>query len=493
MSTPRRVGQAPEGSQDRAKPQPNASTPASTLQQAGLTHPPEAAGQNPHTAYAARRGVNPLTGAFARRHFVMPWQGSEPVAQAEVEAALDRILHTPRVEPAVAYVHVPFCQNHCLFCGFFQNTWRPDVSTAFVDDVIAEVARLSGTPLVASAPIEAVYVGGGTPSALLADDLARLIADLGRHLPLSADCEITVEGRTYDFGLAKAVAALDAGANRISLGIQSFDTQVRRQLGRKASGAEAQTFLADLVALDRAPICCDLIYGLPDQTHDIWRMDIETAIDLGLDGLTIYALNVWPAGPLSKAISNGKLPSAGTLPSQAEAYGTAADLLTSAGWQQISQAHFVRSARERNRYNRLVKAGACCLAFGPGAGGQAHGHSWRNIVDIAHRRTLIAEGRMPIEGLARLPRDTRARTAITAGLEDGVLDLKVVDALAPGFADAAWPLIQDWTEAGLGHANSGCFRTTRAGAFWMTTLTKGLCAVLDQLRTTEPAPKGKPT
>lgn len=492
MSVPGRVAQAPQEDHHRAEPEPTVAARANALHQAGLTQgkPGE---HDPRVAYAARRGVDPLTGAFARRHFGAPWQGSQPVEQAETESTLERIFHTPRAEQAVAYVHVPNCQNHCLFCGFYQNAWHPGVSAEFVDDVIAEVGRLSGTPLVASAPIEAVYIGGGTPSALLADDLARLITGLRHHLPLSTDCEITVEGRTYDFGLAKAVAALDAGANRISLGIQSFDTEVRRRLGRKASGTEVGAFLADLVALDRAPIGCDLIYGLPDQSHAVWRNDIETAVDLGLDGLTIYALNVWPGGPLSKAVSNGKLAAVGTLPFQAEAYSIGADRLIGAGWQQISQAHFVRSARERNRYNRLIKAGASCLAFGPGAGGQAHGHRWRNIADIAQRRTLIAEGRMPIEGLARMPRDYRARTAITSGLEDGMLDLPAVDVLAPGFMDAAWPLVQDWVEAGLGRTEAGCFRTTRAGAFWITTLTKGLYAVLDELRPIEPTAKGMPT
>ena len=478
-----------------------ATTPATTsasaaaarpgvLHRPGLARPLEREARSPRIAYAVRPGADPLTAAFARRQFVVPWQGCEPVADAECEATLARIVRTPRTESAVAYVHVPYCQNHCLFCGFFQNVWRPEVSAAFVDDVVAEMARAADTPLVASAPIDAVYIGGGTPSALAADDLARLVAGLRRHLPLAADCEITVEGRTYDFGVAKAAAALDAGANRISLGVQSFDTGVRRRLGRKATGEEARAFLADLVALDCAPIGCDLIYGLPGQDQAVWRRDIETTVDLGLDGVSVYALNVWPSGPLSKAIEGGKLGAAGTLAFQAEAYAAACDLLAASGRSQISQAHFVRSPRERNRYNRMVKAGAACLAFGPGAGGQAHGHRWRNVVDVARRRALVADGRMPIEGLARMPRDNGARTAITAGLEDGALDLTTVDAAAAGFAAAAAPLVEDWSRAGLGALDAGRFRTTRAGAFWMTTLTNGLFAVLDELTSTAPAAEG---
>jgi oxygen-independent coproporphyrinogen-3 oxidase len=486
MSKPDRV----DGRPDQDGPMPPAG--ARYMQRPGLARPHDSAPQDPRVAYAVQPGADPLTAAFARRQFVVPWQGCEAVADEEVAPALERIFQTPRTEPAVAYVHVPYCQNHCLFCGFFQNSWRADVSSAFVDDVVAEMQRQAEMPLVASAPIEAVYIGGGTPSALAARDLARLVEGIRRHLPLAADCEITVEGRTYDFGLEKAVAALDAGANRISLGIQSFDTPVRKRLGRKASGEEAKTFLSELVALDRAPIGCDLIYGLPGADHDIWLRDVQTAIDIGLHGLSIYALNVWPTGPLSQAISNGKLAAAGTLAFQAKAYSEASDLLTGRGWRQISQAHFVSSERERNRYNRLVKAGAACLAFGPGAGGQAHDYRWRNIVDIPRRRALVAEGRMPIEGLAAVPRDHRARTAITAGLEDGFLDLAAVEAQAPGFLRTAVPLVEHWASAGLGMLDGGGFRTTRAGAFWITTLTNGLYAVLEQLNPTEPASKGLP-
>ena len=394
---------------------------------------------------------------------------------------LKNIFDTPRSEPAVAYIHVPYCQNHCLFCGFFQNVWRPDASSVYVDDVVGEIARLASTPLVASAPIKAVYIGGGTPSALDSGDLARLIAALHRFLPLVSDCEITVEGRAYGFGLPKAVAALDAGATRISLGVQSLDTKVRKSLGRKLSGEQVRAFLADLVALDRVAIVCDLIYGLPGQDETVWRADIDAAMALGLDGLSLYALNVWRGGPLFNAIENGKIPAAGTLAFQARAYATAIEMLVAGGWRHISQAHFVRSTRECNRYNLNVKNGATCLAFGPGAGGHANGYRWRNIVDITRRRALLAQGQLPIEGLAQSPLLHRARNAITAGLEDGELDLERVETVAPGFLDAASPLIANWVLAGLGELNACRFRTTSAGAFWMTTLNSGLNAILDRL------------
>lgn len=443
-----------------------------------------AAAPDPWRDYAVPPGRDPLT-AFAQRAFAAPWRGATPIPEADTQSVMAQVLATPRTGPTVAYIHVPYCQNHCVFCGFFENVWRSDASAVYVDDVVAEIARLAATPLVASGPIDAVYIGGGTPTALALPDLARLIAGLAL-LPLSKDCEITLEGRAYDFGLDKALAAMDAGANRISLGVQSFDTQVRRRLGRKLSGADVGAFLFAIVGQRGAAVACDLMYGLPGQSEAIWRRDIDTAIELGLDGVSLYALNVWRGGPLAKAIEAGKLPGAADVAGQASAYAAAVDRLTGQGWRHVSQAHFVRSPRERNRYNLMLKSGATCLAFGPGAGGNAHGYRWRNVVDMGRRRALVLDGKYPVERLAPMPPRHAARTAVVAGLEAGALDIARVDAAAPGFRAAAAPLLGNWAGAGLGDLRDDAFRTTAAGAFWIATLTAALHAVIDRSISSDP-------
>jgi oxygen-independent coproporphyrinogen-3 oxidase len=442
----------------------------------------------PIEAFLVPAGRDPLTAAFSGRSFAPPWRGSTAVDPDEAEALIETAFATPRDTPAVVYIHVPYCQNHCLFCGFFQNVWRPQVADAFVDDVVAEIAARAATPLVASAPIAAVYIGGGTPTALPADALARLIGALRRHLPLAPDCEITLEGRTFDFGLDKAEAAIAAGANRISLGVQSFDTALRRRLGRKCAGEEVSAFLAALTGLGGVRVACDLIYGLPGQTAEIWARDVETVAATGIDGVTLYALNVWRGGPMAQAIDTGKLPPAGSLATQARAYADGVARLTRHGWRQVAQSHLVRSGRERNVYNGGVKRGLPCLPFGPGAGGQAHGLRWRNVIEIARRRAMQAEGRAAIEGVSRTPPRFAAQAAVTAGLEAGVLDLAAIEALAPGFCAAAAPLIENWHDSGLVTVAGSRLATTPAGAFWITNLTGGLYAALDRTAPTQESP-----
>ncbi|ABD04876.1 coproporphyrinogen III oxidase, anaerobic [Rhodopseudomonas palustris HaA2] len=444
----------------------------------GHGHHPAAAAALQISDYFVRIGCDALTEAFAKRSFSPPWRGSRPVDGDDVEAVLARIFATLRNETAVAYVHVPFCQTHCLFCGFFQNVWRAEAGPAYVDDVLAELAARSSTPLIASAPIDAVYLGGGTPSALAADDLARLVEGLRRYLPLTSDCEITLEGRGFGFDLAKAEKVADAGVTRLSIGVQTFSTQVRRRLGRKLAGPEVQSFLADLVALGRTAVVCDLIYGLPGQTDDIWANDIEIVDRLGLDGVTLYALNMFPGGPMARAIENGKLAPPAAPGVQARVYAEAVERLAGRGWLQVSQSHLVRSAREFNRYNAAIKRGVACLPFGAGAGGQAHGYRWRNVIDIAQRRDMIAQQRAPVEGLAQVPADHAAHAMIAAGLEAGRLDLAAIEALRPGFRAAVAPLLANWAAGGLGELSHDGFRPNRAGSFWISNLTSGLSAGL---------------
>ncbi|WP_343231266.1 heme anaerobic degradation radical SAM methyltransferase ChuW/HutW [Rhodomicrobium vannielii] len=483
-------------SQNDAVPHHGASHPHASPPHAGTTgagHPakPGHAGGHPGghpmsapktiDAFFVPAGRDPLTQAFSGREFSPPWRGSVAIDPAEAGSAVARAFATPRAESAAVYINVPYCQSRCLFCGFFQNVWRPELSDAYVNDVIAEMEEMVATPLVSTAPIESVYLGGGTPSALLSVPLARLIANVRRLLPLDPECEITVEGRAYGFGLEKAVAAFDAGANRVSLGVQTFDTAVRRRLGRKLDGAATLAFLNDLAALDRASIVCDLMYGLPGQSREIWRRDIETVASSRIDGVTLYALNIFRGGPLAKSIADEKLPPAAPVGEQAQMYAEAAEFLVAEGFRQVSQSHFARGNRERNRYNSGIKRGVPCIPFGPGAGGQAHGVRWSNLVSIEERKAAKAEGQAPIAGASRMPPAYAAQAAITAGLEAGSLPIDVVDAIAPGFARAAAPLLDNWTAAGLGRVDGSAFRATRAGTFWITNLTGGLYAALDAI------------
>jgi oxygen-independent coproporphyrinogen-3 oxidase len=302
---------------------------------------------------------------FVRR-VLHPWMDRRPVPLADPAARYAALL-AGSTEPRLAYVHIPFCANHCLFCGFYRNKSDDAAMGIYVDHVIREIAQDAARPGVADRPIAAVFLGGGTPSALSAEDLHRLLSALHDNLPLAPDCEITVEGRVAGFDDERVDACLAAGANRFSLGIQSFDTSLRRRMGRKASESEATAFLAGLVARERAAIVCDLIYGLPGQTDAVWNRDVSLCDDIGLDGVDLYCLTLQPDSPLALSIAKGSLPPSASDDVAEHRYRLGDATLAARGWTRLSQAHWGRTAKERNIYNRATKR----------ASTQAKSRSWQ--------------------------------------------------------------------------------------------------------------------
>ncbi|TVQ89002.1 MAG: heme anaerobic degradation radical SAM methyltransferase ChuW/HutW [Chromatiaceae bacterium] len=418
----------------------------------------------PHAAIAehlAYIGDDPLRTAFVARRPLMPWSVKTPLPPAAIAEQWRRLAGAaspPSRRPRLVYVHIPFCTNHCLFCGFYRQRFDAAAGRAYTDLLLAEIERDAAAPGLGTVPIQAVYLGGGTPSALAAADLRRLLTALRRALPLAPDCEITVEGRVAGFTPEKIDACQAAGANRFSIGVQSFDTGLRRRLGRKASGAAVQRFLTDLRTRTDAALVLDLIYGLPGQAGAVWQTDLATCAALAPDGVDLYSLHLIPGTPLREAIAAGRLPAAADIGTQAALYAQGVATLAEAadqGWQQISNSHWARTPRERNRYNRLVKEGADCLAFGAGAGGAIGPYSFNLQADLDRYRTAVEQGHKPLASMHRADARQPLRDLLSGAIEAGTLDLAALATqLHPALTDwweAAWPAAAQ-TPAGSGMA-----------------------------------------
>ncbi|MBK5932196.1 heme anaerobic degradation radical SAM methyltransferase ChuW/HutW [Halochromatium salexigens] len=442
----------------------------------------------PLEAFFARESSAPLAQAFGGQRPVHPFVGLTPVDPSELTPLWEQLTETPLGHPAVAYVHVPYCANHCLFCGFYQNAWREEAGSAYVDALITQLQRERDRPDLSEAAIRAVYFGGGTPTLLSAADLARAIEAVRETLPLAADCEITVEGRVHGFGLDKARAAFAAGANRLSLGVQTFDERLRQRLGRKASRTELLSALEGLMGLDQGAIVIDLIFGLPEQDAALWAEDLDTAIALGLDGVDLYALKQMRNTPLASAVDAGKLKPAA--PEQlGRFYQQGTERLDAARWEPLSSSHWRQGTRERNLYNLLVKAGADCLAIGAGAGGSLHGgeraYSFRNTADVDDYQRRLTQGEPVVTGLMRHSPHARLFNRIKGELERGHLDLVGLAAELQAHADRELasltdPLFAQWQRAGLVMRDGRWLELTLAGRFWQVPLTQNLLEWLDQ-------------
>ena len=374
---------------------------------------------------------------------------------------------------ALAYLHIPFCANHCVFCGFYRNAWKDSHSSVYTDKIIEEMAA-EAEVRTGNGKIRAVYFGGGTPTALLTEDLVRLIRACYQYLPLAEDCEFTIEGRMSHFDLEKAQACLEAGANRISIGVQTFNTAIRRRLGRKHSGDEAFEYLAKLCELDAESVA-DLKFGLPNQTDEVWQNDIARAAELPLSGLDTYAFNLYPMLPINRMIEKGAFPTPPGFDIQADQYAYTVETLLEKGWEQVSNSHFAYPGRgERNRYNTLIKSDIPCLAFGSGAGGNFGGFSYQVQGDL-ESYLATPKGEKNIAFMSGHSPNKALLSKVQHDIETGRLNPLLFDG-----NKAAQKLIAQWQEMQLFKEpdSDGLIRLNTSGRYWSPTLIRKLMLTL---------------
>ncbi len=439
---------------------------------------------DPNERFLASVGGDPCQHAFPSRPLVMPWRSYRPIPPDDIPVRYEQLMLEPAKSPRgrVAYLHVPFCANRCAYCGFYQNPYRTEAGRDYAATVREELLLERGAPRVKAHPVSAIYFGGGTPTGLEAEDLARLLRSARAALPVASDVEVTVEARVLGFDEARLDACLEAGANRFSFGVQSFDTEVRRAQGRRASRPEVMRVLGGLLATDRAPLILDLMFGLPGQTLEVWRQDLAACLELGPDGVDLYALNVFPSSPLGRRLAEGRGMAAATVAEQGDMYREGVETLLAAGWTQISNSHFARTTRERNRYNLLVKEGAETLAFGAGAGGHLGGVSFRTEGALDAYASSVRAGRKAIAGMAVADRFEPLRRFVGGGLERGRLELGARVPMEAEETRSLWALVEQWQQAGLLDVGSrGVLQLRTAGRFWAPNLVAGLVALLSAL------------
>ncbi|HHX2507524.1 TPA: heme anaerobic degradation radical SAM methyltransferase ChuW/HutW [Neisseria subflava] len=411
--------------------------------------------------------------AFPERQALMPVWGGVPMPRPQWQNIWKKKLPHATDVDALAYLHIPFCANHCVFCGFYRNAWKDSQSSVYTDKIIEEMAA-EAEVRKGKGKIRAVYFGGGTPTALLTEDLVRLIRACYQYLPLAEDCEFTIEGRMSHFDLEKAQACLEAGANRISIGVQTFNTAIRRRLGRKHSGDEAFEYLAKLCELD-AVIVADLMFGLPNQTDEVWQNDIARAAELPLSGLDTYAFNLYPMLPINRMIEKGAFPTPPGFDIQADQYAYTVETLLEKGWEQVSNSHFAYPGRgERNRYNTLIKSDISCLAFGSGAGGNFGGFSYQVQGDL-ESYLATPKGEKNIAFMSGHSPNKALLSKVQHDIETGRLNPSLFDG-----NKAAQKLIAQWQEMQLFKEpdSDGLIRLNTSGRYWSPTLIRKLMLTL---------------
>jgi oxygen-independent coproporphyrinogen-3 oxidase len=187
------------------------------------------------------------------------------------------------------YFHIPFCKQACHYCDFHFST-NQSRKSELVEAISREIALQKN--YLSDSKLQTIYFGGGTPSLLNASELNTIFETITKHFRMDSVQEITLEANPDDIHKESLKVWKEAGINRLSIGIQSFNEEHLQFLNRAHTASEAETCvkLAQDYSFENQTI--DLIYGIPSSNHDIWRKDLEKALNLGINHLSAYCLTV---------------------------------------------------------------------------------------------------------------------------------------------------------------------------------------------------------
>lgn len=278
-----------------------------------------------------------------------------------------------------------------------------------------------GKPAPGSEAADTIYLGGGTPSLLEPAALAELLAALGRRLDLPSRPWLALEANPEDATAERLAAWRRLGIDFLSFGVQSFDDDALAFLGRRHDGAEARRAVEAALAAGFPTVSLDLIYGLPGQSAEAWRAQLDLAAGLGPQHLSCYQLTVEPGTAFGVRRRRGQL---SELPgeAQAELFRLTHERLAELGFAAYEVSNFAASPAHRSRHNRKYWSAAPYLGLGPSAHSFDGSRRWWNRRGLAQWQREVAAGRRPVAGEERLTAEQRALEELMLALRtpDGV-------------------------------------------------------------------------
>ncbi|MDL2267024.1 radical SAM family heme chaperone HemW [Desulfovibrio sp. OttesenSCG-928-G15] len=387
------------------------------------------------------------------------------------------------------YVHVPFCRVKCVYCAFYSiplsgKEEAPALMKAYIAGVIKEI-RLWGERL-GPCGVESIFFGGGTPSLLPASALEAILAQIKKTFRVQPGAEISAEANP-DSALAEGwlFSAKDAGINRLSLGVQSFDDADLIRLGRPHDARIAEIAFTTARTAGFTNISLDFMWGLPGtrgraQSQKKWQDGLRRAFELRPEHISAYGLTLEPDSPLKGLVDKKEL----SLPTERELssmYLSGADLLEASGYMQYEISNFARMGFEC-RHNIGYWRGDEYLGFGPAATSTLADRRWTNPANLTEWAQQVEEQRVAtnaevLDAPTRLKECIMLRLRMSRGLSLADYQRLSGRPFQSDFANLL-PLLQ---KNGLGSVRNGYFRLSRNGMLVSDTILAHFFETLDSL------------
>lgn len=315
------------------------------------------------------------------------------------------------------YLHVPFCTAKCGYCDFYSVPSAGRDTAAVVDRLLLELdLRLAA----GEHPITSIFVGGGTPTVLPADQLHRLLEPLAAVARKPACAEFTVEANPGTLDDQKAAILAQAGVDRLSLGAQSFHPPELATLERTHSPDQIAPALETARWAGIARVNLDLIFGIPGQTLTSWTESLDSGMDLGVQHLALYGLTYESGTPLARRLEAGCIQRCSER-LEADLYRAGVQRLAARGFEQYEISNFAQPG-QRCLHNLAYWNNDPYIGVGPSAVGYSGGGRYRNVPDVARYVQMIDQ-----RGSAVI--ETERVTGRRLAAETAMLQLRLVEGL----------------------------------------------------------------
>jgi putative oxygen-independent coproporphyrinogen III oxidase len=275
-------------------------------------------------------------------------------------------------EDLAIYIHVPFCVRKCAYCDFNAYSGLGHLAAPYVDAVCEEIRRSEA----AGRNVGTIFFGGGTPTFLLAADLARIVSAVRDTFQVLPNAEITAEANPSTIDAERFAEIRAAGFNRLSIGVQAFDDRLLKAVDREHSADEAEAAFRAARQACFDTVSIDLMFGLPGQTRDDWDRTLDRALSLAPEHLSIYALTIEPGTRFERLHAGGKL----SLTAEEDdlwMFERAIERLTAAGYEHYEVSNYALPGW-RAQHNLVYWANGEYAGFGPGAVSYLRGRRWTN-------------------------------------------------------------------------------------------------------------------
>ena len=305
--------------------------------------------------------------------------------------------------PLGIYIHVPFCRSKCQFCDFYSLTDKDDrLMESYLNAILAHIRECG--PLAPGYKVDTIYFGGGTPTFFGAEGMATILSMIRRCFDVDSNAEITFEANpdSVTDGLLRRLRA--EGFNRVSLGVQTDNDKMLKELGRPHDYAQAVNAISRIRHAGFKNLSIDLMYGLPGQTLTDWKDTLERVLPMMPEHVSCYALKVEEGTPLYHYKDVCNIPDDDT---QADMYLAAVEILRSKGYRQYEISNFARKGLY-SRHNMKYWTGGEYLGFGPSASSDFAGKRYTMVRDLQGYINGIKTGGEVIEEMDEIPLRERA-------------------------------------------------------------------------------------